>query len=104
MPEKNPLGDALTFAGLILIGFGSAPFYPSLMHETPKNFGAGRSQAVIVVQIASAYLGTTFMPLVFGWIAGDANIWALPVYLIVFIGLTILMTENLNKLKRRETV
>ena len=49
-----PLGDLTALAGLILIGLGCAPIYPSLIHATPDHFGADRSQAVIGAQMASA--------------------------------------------------
>ena len=58
-----PLGiDALALAGLIVIGFGCAPVYPSIIHLTPVNFGADNSQAIIGIQMATAYIGNTFMP------------------------------------------
>ena len=50
-----PLGETVTLAGLILVGFGCAPIYPSIIHATPEHFGADKSQAVIGVQMASAY-------------------------------------------------
>ena len=47
-----PLGDSLLFIGLILIGLGCAPIYPSIIHETPANFGADLSQGIIGIQMA----------------------------------------------------
>ncbi|SHH34402.1 hypothetical protein SAMN02745207_00793 [Clostridium grantii DSM 8605] len=64
-----PLGDIITLMGLILVGLGCAPIFPSLLHETPNNFGSDKSQAIMGMQMACAYLGTTFMSPVFGFIA-----------------------------------
>ena len=61
-----PFGNVLTFAGLVLVGLGCAPIYPSIIHSTPIRFGADKSQALIGVQMASAYVGSCLMPPVFG--------------------------------------
>lgn len=83
--------------GLIVIGLGCAPVYPSVIHSTPRNFGEENSQAIIGIQMASAYTGSTFMPPLFGIIASHINISFYPEFLAVFAILMIIMTENLNK-------
>ena len=80
-----PLGDVAAFTGLILIGLGCAPIYPCLIHATPNTFGARVSQSVIGVQMASAYVGTTFMPSSFGVLAEWIGIACYPVYMFVFL-------------------
>ena len=90
-----PLGQAISLAGLILIGLGCAPIYPCLIHATPAHFGADRSQAIIGVQMASAYVGTCLMPPVFGLIAGALSTALLPVYLLLFLLLMVWMHEQL---------
>ena len=70
--------------GLVTMGVGSAPIYPCIIHSTPESFGRENSQAIIGVQMASAYIGSTFMPPVFGLIAQYGSIGAYPVYLMVF--------------------
>lgn len=80
-----PLGDALTITGLILIGTGCAPIYPCLIHATPSHFGAHQSQAVIGVQMASAYIGTCVMPPLFGLIANHISAALLPIYILVIL-------------------
>jgi len=88
----------VALAGLVLIGLGCAPIYPSIIHQTPGNFGAENSQAIIGIQMASAYTGSTFMPPVFGFLAGLTSIALYPVYLGVFLVLMLIMTEKLNRL------
>ena len=90
-----PLGQTLSLAGLILIGLGCAPVYPCLIHSTPAHFGADRSQAIIGVQMASAYVGTCLMPPVFGLIAGAVSTALLPLYLLLFLVLMAVMHERL---------
>jgi fucose permease len=69
-------------AGFILVGLGCAPIYPSIIHSTPVNFGADRSQAIIGVQMAFAYTGSLAMPPLFGLIANNISIALLPVFLV----------------------
>jgi fucose permease len=92
-----PGGETLALIGLILTGLGCAPVFPSLIHATPSNFGADKSQSIIGMQMASAYAGTTFMPPVFGLIAKYISIRLYPIYLLFFAALMIVMVERLNK-------
>ena len=71
----------LTFAGLILIGLGCAPIYPSIIHSTPILFGKDKSQAIIGVEMAFAYIGCLLMPPLFGIIATYINIRLFVIYL-----------------------
>lgn len=80
-----PLGTACALIGLGLIGLGCAPVYPSLIHATPRHFGANRSQAVIGVQMASAYVGTCFMPPLFGVLSRVLSPALLPLYLFLLL-------------------
>ena len=92
---------AVALIGLVVIGLGCAPVYPSIIHATPANFGAENSQAVIGVQMASAYVGSAFMPPVFGWLAGRISAGLYPYYLLIFAVLMIVMSEALNRRHRR---
>lgn len=69
--------------GMLLIGFGSAPIYPCIIHATPKFFGATNSQAVIGVEMASAYVGICVMPPIFGFVADLVGIWIFPIFLLL---------------------
>jgi len=74
-----------------------AVHYASRIHSTPSNFGEENSQAIIGIQMASAYTGATFMPPLFGVIADNINIGLYPAYLIFFAILMLIMSEMLNK-------
>lgn len=91
-----PFGGSLLFAGLILIGCGCAPIYPSIIHETPANFGAGLSQAIIGVQMASAYVGSCLIPPLFGLAAQYISISLYPYFMAVLLVLMIVMSEKLH--------
>lgn len=95
-----PLGETVTLTGLILVGFGCAPIYPSIIHATPEHFGADRSQAVIGVQMASAYIGNCLMPPLFGLIANHTTIAIFPYYLLGILLLMGYMHETLQKQER----
>lgn len=94
-----PLGNTPTFTGLILLGLGCAPIFPSMLHATPDNFGRDKSQAIMGMQMASAYFGTTFMPLAFGFIGDKVGIWTYPIFLMVFVILMLVMMEGPGRLR-----
>ncbi len=93
-----PFGVGFCLVGLIFIGLGCAPVYPCIIHSTPTHFGADKSQAVIGVQMASAYVGTCLMPPVFGLIANGISITLFPVYLLAILVLMGVMYERLVKI------
>lgn len=96
-----PLDNSVSLAGLILIGLGCAPVYPCIIHSTPKLFGADRSQAIIGVEMASAYIGTCLMPPLFGLIAGRLNVALLPYFLFLLLVVMVIMHELLLRNKSR---
>ena len=98
-----PLGATVSLVGFVLIGLGCAPIYPCIIHSTPEHFGADKSQAIIGIQMASAYVGTSLMPPLFGLIADRTTVALLPVYLTVILVLMVAMHEMLiRKLAQKE--
>ena len=95
-----PLGEYISLIALIMIGLGCAPIYPCIIHSTPEHFGSDKSQAIIGVQMASAYVGTLLMPPLFGLIAEHINISLYPVYLFIVLILMFIMYEALLRKKR----
>jgi fucose permease len=87
--------------GLIIVGLGCAPVFPSLMHATPANFGTAHSQTLVGVQMAAAYTGSTLIPPLFGGMAGVMGIGLFPAFLFVFLLLTALMVLGLHKTVNR---
>lgn len=83
----------LSLIGFVVIGLGCAPVYPCIIHSTPNNFGAENSGAIIGIQMASAYVGTTFIPPLFGLLGNFLGFEIMPVFLLVFVALMITMTE-----------
>lgn len=92
-----PLGKGYCLIGLVLIGLGCAPIYPCIIHSTPEHFGTENSQAMVGVQMASAYLGNCIMPPLFGLIAGHIGISLFPVYLLLILTLMVGMYEHTCK-------
>ncbi len=97
LPVSSPLP---CLVGLTVAGFGCGPVYPSIIHATPAVFGKENSQAVVGVQMASAYCGSTFMPPVFGWVAGAFGLRLFPFALVLFAVVGFTLTELLNRRKR----
>ena len=90
-----PGPQLLALAGLVLVGVGCAPIYPSIIHATPDHFGADRSQAVIGIQMASAYVGNLVMPPLFGLLANNITPALFPFYLLALLVLMVFMHEQL---------
>jgi len=96
--------DIPALAGLVIIGLGCAPVFPSAIHATPDYFGREHSQAVIGVQMASAYIGITFMPSLFGWISSFAGLGIYPVYMLFFALLLVFMSERVARIADRNNL
>lgn len=93
-----PIGYLATVVGLVLVGLGCAPVYPCVIHSTPAHFGTDKSQAIIGVQMACAYLGSLLMPPLFGILAERISGALMPAYLAVILILMAVMHERLNKI------
>lgn len=100
-----PAPVTVSLLGFIIIGLGCAPIYPCIIHATPAYFGADKSQAIIGIQMASAYVGTCLMPPVFGVIANHLSVSLLPFYLLTILLIMTIMHELLSGsiAKRRNT-
>lgn len=83
--------------GLVITGLGNAPVYPCIIHSTPIDFGRENSQSLVGMQMASAYVGSTFMPPVFGLIAQHISVGLYPAALLFFTVLTLVMTQLLTR-------
>jgi fucose permease len=92
-----PFGQATAMGGLIFIGLGCAPIYPCVIHSTPSHFGADKSQAIIGVQMACAYVGILVMPPLFGLIADHISVGLFPIYLCLILIVMTIMSEKLNR-------
>jgi len=89
-----PVSDyIITAAGFVIIGTGMGPVYPSIQHMAPEKFGKEYSAAVIGLQMSSAYVGSTFMPTVFGILQEHIGIGIMPLYLLIFAFLNIGLLE-----------
>lgn len=86
-------GYIVAAIGFVVIGVGMGPVYPAIQHMAPGNFGKRYSAAVIGMQMASAYIGSTLMPMVFGHIQQAIGIGIMPVYLLLFAFLNVGMLE-----------
>ena len=95
-----PAGFASAVVGFVVIGLGCAPVYPSIIHSTPAHFGVERSQAMIGVQMATAYIGGCIMPPVFGLLANGISVGLLPFFLLAILIIMIAMHESLVRKAR----
>ena len=90
--------------GFILIGFGCAPIYPSIMHSIPVRFGKDKSQSIIGLQMAFAYLGSSFMPMIFGFLTRTLTINLFPLFLLYILLFMILFHSFVVKATNKKNV
>ena len=91
-----PLPTYFSLVGLILVGLGCAPIYPCMLHETPTRFGTSASQSIIGLQMAFAYMGSTFMPPILGFIASKTSIMIFPYFLLCYMLIMLIGSEKIN--------
>lgn len=96
-----PAGDSLLIAGLLLIGAGCAPIYPSIIHATPYRFGEDIALELTGMQMAVAYVGSLVMSPLFGVLAQAVGAGLYPLYLAVILTVMIVAAEHLNTVMRR---
>lgn len=96
-----PFGHQIALVGLIVVGLGCAPIYPCVIHSTPENFGPEKSQAIIGVQMASAYTGNVVMAPLFGLIANHISAGLLPAYLLLILAVMFTMHERLMRIVKK---
>ncbi len=92
-----PLPTYFSMVGIILLGLGTSPIYPSMLHETPNRFGASVSGAVMGLQMAFAYIGSTLFPPLFGVIASHTSVKIFPYFLMICVLVMLLASELLQK-------
>ncbi|WP_413381406.1 MFS transporter [Alkalihalobacillus sp. 1P02AB] len=91
-----PLPTIVSLVGFIMVGFGLAPIFPCMLHETPARFGKTHSQTIMGYQMAVAYTGSAFMPPLLGFIASNTTIGIFPFFIVVYIVVMLLCSEQLN--------
>ena len=101
LPVKSYMIAAI---GFVVIGTGMGPVYPAIQHMAPYNFGKRYSAAVIGLQMASAYIGSTFMPMVFGHLQQAIGIGIMPLYLLIFAALNIGLLETAYRYVSNRTI
>ena len=101
IPVENPIYSLI---GFIIIGFGSGPIYPAIIHSTPGNFGKENSGAIIGIQMAFAYVGSTLVPPLYGLLGSFLGYKILPVFVLVCAVFMISMTEMAFKVTAKKEV
>ena len=97
-----PFGDTTLLVGLVLVGLGCAPIYPSIIHATPARFGEDVALELTGMQMAFAYVGSLAMSPLFGVIAENVSIELYPVYLAALLVVMVVAAEKLNAVMRRK--
>ncbi|MBE6543064.1 MAG: MFS transporter [Ruminococcaceae bacterium] len=93
-----PLGKQYSILGLFMAGLGASPIYPSMIHRSPVCFGRENSTRIVGMQMASAYAGSSVVPLLFGICADVFAAWLYPYFLLLFATVVVIMTERINSI------
>ncbi|MDR2752594.1 MAG: MFS transporter [Clostridiales bacterium] len=99
-----PLPSSACIWGLALLGFGAAPFYPSMIHETPRRFGKESSQTITGLQMASAYIGSTCFPPIIGFLSSVFSLGVFPWILLALAVSALALSERAEAATRKESV
>ena len=97
-----PLPTYFSLVGLTFVGLGCAPIYPCMLHETPNRFGKTASQSIMGLQMAFAYMGSTFMPPILGFIASKTSITIFPYFLLFYMLIMLIGSEKINVFIKRK--
>lgn len=97
-----PIPLPFSLAGFILVGFGCAPIFPSMIHETPARFGSRHAEAIMGFQMAVAYIGTTTLPPIFGFIGSATSLGLLPWFLLAYVGVLFVASERVRGIRAPE--
>jgi len=97
-----PLPTYFSMIGLILIGLGCAPIFPCMLHETPNRFGKAASQSIMGLQMVFAYVGSTFMPPILGFISSKTSIMIFPYFLLCYMLIMLISSEKINGFIRKK--
>lgn len=97
-----PRYRAFWMEGLILVGMGLAPIYPSLLHGIPQQFGEENVQQIMGIQMVCSYGGSILMPPLLGVLAEHFSMRLLPRYLLILLLMMIFMSEWGNHLMKRQ--
>lgn len=75
----------VSVAAVFLTGFGGAPIYPSIVQLTPARFGEKAAQSIVGLEMTSAYIGSSFLPMIIGFIGSRLGMWLVPVILLALV-------------------
>ena len=87
-----PLG-AVSFFGLLLIGVGFGPIFPSILHSVPDRFGKEFSADITGYHMGGAYALGFAVQLTFGYIATATTFNITPFVLLGFVSLLFVVNE-----------
>ncbi|MDQ0196430.1 MFS transporter [Paenibacillus wynnii] len=96
-----PLPTIFSLFGFILVGLGSAPIFPCMLHETPVRFGKKHSQKIMGYQMAVAYTGGAILPPLLGWVAAHSSFVIFPIVNVSYIILMLIASEKINGLMKK---
>jgi fucose permease len=74
----------LSFIGLVLLGFGLGPIFPTLVSATPRYVGKRHTQNSMGIQMGASAIGGGLLPAGVGILAASIGLEAVSVSLVAF--------------------
>ncbi|AIQ31408.1 MULTISPECIES: MFS transporter [unclassified Paenibacillus] len=99
-----PVPHWVAAGALLIVGLGGAPIYPSIVHATPERFGEKASSSVIGLEMASAYTGSTLIPLLMGFIASQFGMFMVPIILLLLFSIMFVSSEMVNRVYKHKLI
>jgi fucose permease len=96
--------STLLAGGMLVLGLGSAPIFPSLLLATAEHFDNEFAQAILSMELTAAFLGNAFVPLLFGGLAAMWGYGIFPVALLITLALFVVSVEAMNRITRKHTL
>ncbi len=98
IPSPSILGSI----GFFMIGLGNGPLFPNFNYLAPESFGQDVSESVISLQMAFAYVGILFGPLICGLLGQNLGMYIFPIYIVVAFGVMAYITASAQRLLNKK--
>ncbi|MBQ8177976.1 MAG: MFS transporter [Clostridia bacterium] len=92
------------YIGMLLIGVGCGPIFPSTLHSVPLRHGAELSTYVTGYYMTGAYTIGFLTQVVFGYVATALSFEIMPYIMICIVGIMLVLVEVTNKKTAKEIV
>ena len=92
---------AVAAAGLLIVGTGFGPVFPSILHSIPSRFGSEFSSDITGFHMGGAYALGFISQFVFGFVGSRTTFSFMPFLLMAFAALSAFSTVTASKKSKK---